>query len=74
MNTLALGFLALVPAYQIELCRYLVDRFRRRHGRELRLMAFGIADAGLEKDVIYSKAYFAGALGVPLVLFVLFSS
>lgn len=74
MDTLALAFLALVPAYQLELCTYLMNRFQRNHGREMHLIAFGIADPGLKKDAAYSTAYFAGAVGVPLVLFVLLVS
>lgn len=74
MDTLALVLLPLVPAYQLELCTYLMNRFRRNHGREMQLIAFRIADTELMKDAAYSRAYFIAAVGVPLLLFVLIVS
>ena len=74
MNTKGLALLALVPAYQIELCMYLLNRFQRNHGRQMQLIAFGIADPERRKDAGYSTAYFAAAVGVPLLLFVLLVS
>lgn len=74
MDALGLALLALVPAYQIELCMYLRNRFERNHGRQMQLIAFGIANPELRKDAGYSTAYFAAAVGVPLLLFVLLVS
>lgn len=60
--------LSYVPVYQIELCRYVMNQFARSYGREMQLIAFGIvADPDLRKDARYSTAYFAGALGVPML-------
>ena len=66
---LIFALLFLVPIYQVRLYDFICRDFKANHGRELELIAFGIiTDSDRRKDASYSTAYFAGALGLPLLL------
>ena len=72
LNALPVVLFAYVPACQMWLYARMSQRFKGRYGREMRLIASGIvSDPELRKDVYYSKAYFIGATGVPLILLML---
>ena len=69
LNALPVVLFAYVPAYQMWLLAWASQRFKSRYGREMQLFASGIiSDPELKKDAYYSKAYFIGAAGAPLVL------
>lgn len=75
LDALPLVILAYMPAYQMQLHASMAKQFRNNHGREMQLIASGIVtDPELKKDARYSTVYFFGALGAPLLLFVILVS